>query len=946
VTKKISPELAFQLPAILAASPDPDSALMSFERFIDQSPPEIVQLLNCHEHIAHYALVIFGYSRYLAETLLQNPDLLLSFQQDKTLNRGYSLDDFRQALGRWRSHSEETDASRLLARFKRREYLRIMLRDVLGFAPLAETTAEISALADVVIEAALAEAQWRMRARFDSKETNESGDPLPFAILSLGKLGGNELNYSSDVDLFYVYGTIPHQETGGLYTREYFVHLAQQVTEILSSVTREGTVFRIDLRLRPQGSQGELAVSISHALNYYHTAAHDWECQALIKARYSAGHAGLAQNFVRGVQAHIYTQDTNLAAIATALQARERMSKHRRKTVPRSPVGTIDVKRDPGGIRDIEFLVQCLQRVYGGADPWLRSGGTLFALQKLHDKRHIGGREFQDLTAAYVFLRHVEHRLQLRQGQQTHRLPATVEELAILQCSLQAISGETDAEALVNSIRARMETVNEIYHRVMRQQERSPGNREITSYELRSMPSWIASDQSNEAILRRLAADSPQLYGLATRGDLGSAEKKSLFRFFSAALTSSERYAAVLRHAEAVPLALKLLQTSEYLTQLLIRHPEEIATLAELPEASFADGSGYLFDGSFGRTRADRDPIFAYVASSPHDDGEKMGLLRRHYRHRMFAAGARDISECRAVYDSLAANTAAAEDAIAAAFAIAGTPSQITVLALGRLGSREFDLLSDADLLFVSEETADRRSLTKSAERMMQALAAYTREGMVFPVDARLRPHGREGELLITPSQLAVYCAQEAQPWEALMYTKLRFLEGSVALGERATSAINSLFQRLAGEPGFAGAVREMREKLESVETGNSLKTSAGGIYDIDFLSSFLLVKNRIQDKSGSLRDRLWRCAGAGLLSKPDAALLDHSAELFLTVDHVLRLVTGRASKGLPASPQLGLIMETMTSNILRLRFSDGIESELQQTYQRVREVFSRVLHA
>ena len=945
VTNKISPELASRLPAILADVPDPDSALMLLERLIDESPREVVKLLEDHHKLAHYALLIFGYSRYLAETLLQSPDLLRSFQNDKRLDRSLSAEDFRHTLEEWRSHSTEKDISVSLARFKRREYVRIMLRDVLGIAPLAETTAEISALADVLIEAALAEAKKQLRARFDSNDKEGVSGRGPFAVVSLGKLGGNELNYASDVDLFYVYRVDSHQDSADTDAREYFVRLAQQVTEILSSVTREGAVFRIDLRLRPQGSQGELAVSLRHALNYYRTSAHDWECQALIKARYTAGDAELAHEFIRGVQAHIYKQATNLAAIATALQARDRMSLHRRRTLPRHLVETIDVKRDPGGIRDIEFLVQCLQRVHGGADRWLRSGGTLLALQKLHDKRRIGGKEFQQLSGSYVFLRHVEHRLQLRQGQQVHRLPSAMDELAILQRSLASVSAESDAEALVNSIRVRMETVAETYHRVMRQQEQVAGNRQINAYELRSAPSWTAPDQSNEEILRRLAADSPVLFKLSTSPELNSAERKNLFLFLSAALTSSERYSAVLRHAEAVPQALKLFQTSEYLTQILIRHPEEIATLADLPEASFADGSGYLFDGSLGKTRADRDPIFAYVASSHLDDSERMTLLRRHYRHRVFTAGARDVIENRAVYDSLAATTSAAEDAISAAFGISGAPSEVAVLALGRLGSGEFDVLSDADLLFVCEESSDRPALTKAAERIMQALAAYTREGMVFPVDTRLRPHGREGELLITPSQLAEYCAQEAQAWEALTYTKLRYLAGSQALAERAVSATKNLFQRFAGDSRFADAVWEMREKLESIETQSALKTSAGAIYDIDFLSSFLLVKGHIPAKQGTLRDRLWRCAGEGLVAKSDAAILDHSAEFLRTVDHVLRLVTGRTGRGLPTSPQSLAMVEATTSTILRRSFAGGLETELQRTYQQVREVFARLLH-
>jgi glutamate-ammonia-ligase adenylyltransferase len=948
ITGRVSPALARPLPGLLADSPDPDSALLLFDRLIQESPPGVVALLERHEDLAHYALVVFGHSRFLGETLLQNTDLLHLLLQEKHLDHGFSIEEFRQGLARLRDRSSAEDISLLLAHFKRREYVRIMLRDVLGIAPLAETTAEISALADVLIEAALEEAEKRLRARHPAaRHLDPEGRTVatPFAVLSLGKLGGNELNYSSDVDLFYIFGDGQEPDAASISNREYFIRLAQLVTEILSTVTREGAVFRIDLRLRPQGSQGEMAVSLAHALDYYASAAHDWERQALIKARYSAGDPALAREFIHSVQAYVYTQATNLSAIGTALQTRERISRRRRRLAPRHPEEqSIDVKLDPGGIRDIEFLVQSLQRVYGGAEPWLRSGGTLFSLQKLHDKRHIGGKEFQELTNAYVFLRHVEHRLQLRQGQQTHRLPASQYELRILQRSLEATSGERDPYALLSSVRQRMAAVAEIYQRVIREQGSTPGDPGTAVYELRSASSSTKSDQSNEEILRRLASDSPTLYRISTREDLAPQARRNLFRFFSSALTSSERYAAVLRHADALVRALSLFESSDYLTQILIRHPEEIATLAELPEASFADGSGYLFDTSFGRTRAERDPVFAYVATSETSDSEKLSLLRRHYRHRLFASGARDILESRAVYTSLAATTAAAEDAITAALGIAGAPPDLAILALGRLGSGEFDLLSDADLLFVSEESADRLALTKSAERIMQTLAAYTRDGMVFPVDTRLRPHGREGELLVSPAQLAAYCSQEAQPWEALMYTKLRYLGGSRNLAQRATSATKTLFQRFAGDPAFVNAVREMRDKLESLETETSLKTSAGAVYDIDFLSSFLLVKNRVDDKQGSLRDRLWRCSAAGLLAKPDAAVLDHAAELFRTVDHVLRLVLGRPSKGLPASEQSWQTAQRLTAAILQREFASGLEAELEQERGQVRALYTRLL--
>src|SRR5437868_4985938 len=420
VSSKLSPLVSTSLPALLEETPDPDRALIMLERLLSESTQELHRLLDRHPFLAHYAIAVFGHSRFLGETLIRNLDLFQSFLREKNLDRSFSREEFAEALARFRSRSFETDASLLLARFKRREYVRIMLRDVLKIAPLAETTAEISGLADVLIEDALREAESRLQSRFGLPQHLDERARLastPFVVLSLGKLGGRELNYSSDVDLVYVYGDGNNAPDSTISNHEYFIRLAQQVTEILSRVTAEGPVFRIDLRLRPQGHEGELAIGLAQALRYYADTANDWELQALIKVRCSAGNSALGREFIRRVQPHVYTQGVNFAAIKTALVSREKMHARRKLRLNREP-SAIDIKIDHGGIRDIEFLVQCLQRVYGGAEPWLSSGGTLFSLQKLHDKGHLTGKEFHDLSTTYEFLRQIEHRLQLRMGQQ------------------------------------------------------------------------------------------------------------------------------------------------------------------------------------------------------------------------------------------------------------------------------------------------------------------------------------------------------------------------------------------------------------------------------------------------------------------------------------------------------------------------------------------------
>lgn len=947
ISSKLPSALSQALPALLADSPDPDSALLLFERLMNEASAEVLRLIQQHPFLAHYAIAVFGHSRYLGETLIRNLDLLPSFIREKKLDRSFSREEFSEALARFRSRSLDRDTSLHLARFKRREYVRIVLRDVLRIAPLAETTTEISALSDVLIGEALREAESEMERRLGlPQHLDAEGRAVttPFAVLSMGKLGGNELNYSSDIDLLFIFGDGREPASAPVSNREYFVRLAQELTELLSHATAEGAVFRIDLRLRPQGNEGELAINLHNALQYYSTTAHDWERQALIKVRYSAGNEALARDFIRRVQPQVYQEKINFAAIKTALVSRERIDRRRRRHTAEQQ--TIDVKIDRGGIRDIEFLVQCLQRVYGGAEPWLRSGGTLFSLQKLHDKAHISGHDFHELTSAYAFLRHLEHRLQLRQGQQVHRLPADAAELQIIQRSMADLSAENyKIQDLNLAVRERMATVAGIYQRIIYQQQTHRSFESSEEFQLRTPVAGANADQSHQQLLGKLGQDAPELYAALAEKRAGSFEQRNIFRFLSSAYSTSERYASLLRDQRAIVRILPLLETSEYLTEILVRNPEEVSALPSFSGETQAASGPKLFELSPDERFAGRDPVFSYLANSNASHSEKIALLRRQFRHCIFVSGARDLAELRPIYYSLADTTAAAEDALMAAFGIAGSPKGLAVLALGRLGSREFDLLSDADLIFVCDEGQDRASLTRAVEQLIQSLSAYTQEGMVFPVDTRLRPRGGDGELIVTPTHLEEYFAGEAQPWEALMYTKARVICGDAKVGRRALAAMEGIFRRFAADDNFATAVRQMRQKLQEASAPEkSIRTSAGALYDSDFISSYLLVKHGIRPKSGTLRDRIWRCASAGVIERKDAAILDHAAELCRTVEHVIRLVLGRNARWLPSAAHARGSCERLTAEILRQDFPEGLEQTLLSTFGKVREIYDRVV--
>ena len=398
--------------------------MLQLEMLLQQHPAEAMSAFESSGLALRSCVALFGSSQWLSQTLLQNPDLLQLFARSPELAPTRCADDFREQFARFRLRSHETALPIVLARFKRREYVRIFTRELLGLASLAETTAEISALSDVLIERALMLCETDLRRRYQGWPQLRSSQgrvyPARFSVLSLGKLGGNELNYSSDIDLLYLCDDAEDAGAISISAREFFTRLAQELTAVLSDVSADGQVFRVDLRLRPQGTSGEMVAGCAQALRYYRSVAQDWELQALLKLRHSAGDRTLAREFVEQVQELIYCKQLSLSAIQTAAHSLERI----RRGVVRQSARELDVKNGPGGVREIEFVVQCLQRVHGGGEPWLRSSGTLFALQKLHDKGHIGDAEFRELCETYGLLRAIEHRLQCLQGAQSHRLPA------------------------------------------------------------------------------------------------------------------------------------------------------------------------------------------------------------------------------------------------------------------------------------------------------------------------------------------------------------------------------------------------------------------------------------------------------------------------------------------------------------------------------------------
>ena len=411
--------------------PDPDSAKRFLGQFSEKNRGETAKLQK-DEALLSDVLTLASYSPLLATTLLQNPSYVSWLGRQRHDSKVRGKDELLESLARFSLTNSQTELHVLFARFRRRELMRIFLSDIRRLATIAEVTEDISNLADTILESALRQAKQELDNRFGTPlEIDERGKkkPAELCIVSLGKLGSKELNYSSDIDLLFLYsaeGNTAGTETKGTITnREYFVKLAEAIVKLVGEQTGEGAAYRVDLRLRPHGRVGALAMSVADTVTYYRTEARIWERQVLIRSRASAGDASLFKEFFSKTEDRVFSKDVT---VVDALQ-NVRRSKQLIDQQNTSARG-FDVKLGKGGIREIEFIAQALQLAYGGKDKWLRAPHTLISLSRLAEHGLLTDRELNELSAAYEFLRRLEHLLQMEHGLQTHLLPDDQEKRA------------------------------------------------------------------------------------------------------------------------------------------------------------------------------------------------------------------------------------------------------------------------------------------------------------------------------------------------------------------------------------------------------------------------------------------------------------------------------------------------------------------------------------
>ena len=932
----LPPAVQNRFDLLLAGSPAPEQGLHYFTRLREQHPGAFDRLTRSAMGMRHL-VAVFTYSRFLAEEILEHPGWAEQLLEPVDLQRLRTVEDLRARLESALRPGLPLPLD--LAKFRRRQILRIMIRDVMGLATLPEITGELTAVADVIVEVAYQRIYRDLVARYGQPRSEDLREESHFAVIALGKMGAEELNYSSDIDLMFLYsqnGQTAGQTAGpaSIPNKEFFKRAANQLTGLLSAYSAEGICYRVDLRLRPDGSLGEVCISVEGAQNYYQNRARDWELQMLIKARVAAGHRPTGRALLDFAEPRIYSTSLDFSAIEELSATRERINEKLATRQEKLPAGRlsqhsgIDVKLERGGIRDIEFLVQCLQRLHGGADPWVRHGGTMLALARLQDKGYLTGAEYGRLAQAYQFLRHLEHRLQFDEDRQTHRLPEDPAALQLIALRMPgatsgASSSVSSAEWLQRELQHHFAAVIEMYERVVYSRP-AGGAPQIQQAE----PAEPAGSRPTAFVIQALEQRAPALAAAIAHADLHRGYVP--FEYFLERLSNDPaRMERLNSEPELAATALDLFEHSPYFAEDLIRRPESMDELARVSIPLIQD-----------------EP-------PPRDATE----LRRWFRRAILRIEAESICRSHPIFETLDKTSRLADTVIARAYEIAiadvrsSNPpestgyqpgNQMSVIALGRLGMREFDLGSDADLVFVLPD-ADASEMvfwTRVAERVVYLITAYTGEGVVFAVDERLRPNGTAGPLVQTESAVTDYFANAAEAWEGITYMKSLAVAGDPKRAELFLHELQQVDWRRYGQGGRSRAdLREMRARLEK-EQGPTrpLKAGRGGYYDIDFLLMYLRLKSAgVFFTVLNTPARIEVLEQMGHLSRQDARFLNDAATFYRALDHGLRVITGHAESRLPGSDaQLDAL------NALLPRWTPIPLSDLSRIRSETRAAFDR----
>lgn len=873
---------------------------------------------------------IFGNSPFLTQALQQEPDVLMLAAlhgPDEALVRVLAPLHDKSVFAR--GHE---DISRELRRTRRRIALLVALADLSGAWSLARVTGALSDLAEIAVDAALGHLlhQAHLQGKCALPDVERPTQDCGIAILGMGKLGARELNYSSDIDLIVLFDAdkVDWRDDAG--PQQGLHRLIRDLVNLLSARTRDGYVLRTDLRLRPDAGATPLAVSTTAAERYYESLGQNWERAAMIKARPIAGDISTGNEMLERLRPFIWRKHLDFAAIQDIHSIKRQINAH--KGHHEIAVSGHNIKIGRGGIREIEFFAQTQQLIWGGRDPSLRGSETCTALRALVDAGRTGTNVANDLNKAYVFLRQLEHRLQMIADEQTHTLPSTDEGLA----HIAVFAGFPTIDAFTEAVTSQLEMVEQHYGRLF---EDAPelggqtGNLVFTGPE---------NDPDTVGTLSGLGfsdgdALSATIRGWhhgrvrATRSTRARELLTELLPSLLDALAKTVDPDAAFFHFDGF---MKNLPSGVQLFSLFHANPGLLNLVAEVmgsaPHlAKQLSRRPDLLDGVLtGDFYAPLPPIteleqdLTTLLDAAPDFQDVLDITRRWAHDRQFQVG---MQLLRGIITGNEAGPALSDIAevvvrgllppVQAEFAeqhgtIEG--GALAVLAMGNLGGRELTFLSDLDVIFLYQSSAGLDATSNGAkplqasqyfgrlsQRLTSALTALTAEGRLYEIDTRLRPSGQAGPIASEISGFIDYQRTQAWPWEHMALTRARVLAGSPSLKRDVEAALKSILVVPRNPEKLARDVADMRARIDTERhTDNpwKLKHSRGGLLDIEFIVQYLQLAHAHVHPgilSPSTTTALARSVEAGVLPEQVGQELISATRFFRSLQALLRLTVG-----------------------------------------------------
>ena len=882
---------------------------------------------------------VFACSEFVARQCERAPSMLVELITSRDLLRAYAHGELESKLDVvLRGVSDESDLKIRLRQFRNREMVRIAWRDISGWADLNETMTVLSGLADACVEAALGFLLARAREHHGTPRAESDRRECTFVVLGLGKLGASELNFSSDIDLIFCYtadGETDHP--AAVSNHEFFIRLGQALITTLNESTAEGFVFRVDMRLRPNGQSGPLALSFDAMEHYYQTHGREWERYALIKARVVAGDQPAGTELLARLKPFIFRRYLDYGM----LEGLRTMKVLIEREIERKGVHN-NIKLGAGGIREIEFIGQALQLIRGGREPELQAREILTVLARLATGGHLTAQAMLELTAAYVFLRNVEHRLQMANDRQTHVLPVEPLEQRRLALAMGYASWDLFSHELVRHRRKVQEHFSMVFV--------APQGEERAQEASGLVGVWLKTLDA-PAVERVLANAGYQDAGAVVDLLRGLREGSAYSAFSTEGRSRMDRLVPLLLAAAGLAPApdatlARLIQLVEAIGRrsvylaLLIENPMALSQLVKLCAASpwianwiaqhpilldeLIDPHGlYNFSSREQLATELNERIKQFAVGDTETQMDALREFRHGYVLRVAAADIGPGLAPELVGERLAD---IAEVVVGEALQIVddtlrrvhGEPRCDTrepgfaLIAYGKLGSRELGYASDLDVIFLYEGCADGgatagpRSISNEqyfgriAQRLIHFLTTRTAAGVLYEVDTRLRPSGRKGTMVAEIEAFRRYQRESAWTWEHQALVRARPIAGSRALREAFAAIRQEILCLPRDSAKLAVDVRDMRQRM--IETHGSREAAAfdvkqdrGGIVDIEFMVQYWVLRwaaehpalTRHTDNLSILN----ALVDAGLLEAPRREVLVTAYRRYLAIAHKLKLM-------------------------------------------------------